>query len=188
MSGPFTLADWEAVAGLVLDSWASGVDRDWSVPAGTLEWSCLSTAEHTVDCVFSYALFLASRKQDGYPNFGELKANPGATPHDMIDGLRAVNTMLTAVIAAAPPGTAATISSRPVPVLGDRDDFAARGAHELILHGYDVCTGLDLPFDPPRDVCGRLLDHTARWPRLPSVERTDDPWADLLERSGRPRP
>jgi hypothetical protein len=41
---------------------------------GTLEWSCFKTADHTVDCVFSYAFFLASRRTDRYPPFGELHA------------------------------------------------------------------------------------------------------------------
>jgi hypothetical protein len=184
----FTVADFEVVGALVLEAWASAVDLDWSVPAGSLEWSCLQTADHTIDCVFSYALFFASRKQDAYPNFGELHALPGATPSDMIDGLRAVDTMLAAVIATAPPDATAVIFGTADAGLGGPDDFAARGAHELILHGHDVCTGLGLRLDPPRDVCRRLLDHTSRWPRVPPVERTDDPWSDLLERSGRPGP
>ena len=78
-----------------MEAWESGLDRDWSVPAGTLEWSCFTTADHTVDCVFSYALFLASRRQDTYPNFTELHALPGASPADLLYGLRAVCTMLT---------------------------------------------------------------------------------------------
>lgn len=185
--GPFTADDFATVGALVLDAWASGVELDWSVPAGSLEWSCLYTADHTVDCVFSYALFLGSRKQDGYPNFGELHALSDATPADMIDGLRAVNTMLSAVIVTAPPDATANIFGG-LPTVGGPADFAARGAHELILHGHDVCTGLGLPLDPPADVCRRLLDHTSTWPRMPTVDRTDDPWADLLQRSGRPRP
>jgi hypothetical protein len=149
------------------------------VPAGTLEWSCFKTADHTVDCVFSYAFFLASRKQDWYPNWGELHANDGATPADILDGLRAATELLRATILAAPPDTQAIIKLSPQPTTGDPQDFAARGGHELILHAHDVCTGLDVPFDPPQDLCARLLEHTGG-------EASSDAWRALLERSGRP--
>lgn len=179
----FTADDFTDLSGLVLATWGSGLDRDWSVPAGTLEWSCLYTAEHTVDCVFSYALFLASRKQDRYPRFGELHALPGARAADMLDGLRAVTNLLAATIAATPPDVRAVIwrdTNR------GPEDFPARGGLELILHAHDVSSGLGIPFDPPRDLCRRLFDHTRDWPgHAGVVEPTDDPWSDLLRRSGR---
>src|SRR5689334_15007209 len=128
--GPFTVDDFDVVARLALDTWGSALDRDWSVAAGTLEWSCWTTPDHTIDCVFSYAFFLASRKQDGYPPFGELHALEGATPADLLDGMRAAAEMLSAVIRSAPAGTRAIIRYRPEPTTGTPPDFAARGAHE----------------------------------------------------------
>jgi hypothetical protein len=184
----FTSEDFKRLSGLVLDSWHDGLERDWSVPAGTLEWSCLATADHTIDCLFSYALFLASRKQDAYPNFGELHALPGASAADMIEGLRAVSTMLWAVIVTADPNERAIIRLGPQPETGSPQDFAARGALEMTLHAHDVCTGLNVPFDPPPDVCNRLLTHTADWPGQEPVHRIGDSWVDLVARSGRPRP
>jgi hypothetical protein len=187
MAGPFTVDDFDAVSALALESWWWGVELDWSVPAGTLEWSCFTTADHTVDCVFSYALFLASRRQDRYPNFTELHALDDATPTDLMYGLQAVCTMLSSVIRSAPSDARAIIRYRPQPETGTPDDFAARGAHELILHAHDVCAGLGIPFTPPRALCQRLWDHTHDWPYGREVEATDDPWSDLLARSGRPR-
>ena len=58
----FAPEDFADLSALVLDAWRSAITRDWSAPAGTLEWSCWTTADHTVDCVFSYASFLASRR------------------------------------------------------------------------------------------------------------------------------
>jgi hypothetical protein len=80
--GPFTPDDFAELSALVIAAWTSGLDRDWSAPAGTLEWSCFTTADHTIDCVFSYALFLASRRDDVYPPFTELHALDGATPSE----------------------------------------------------------------------------------------------------------
>ena len=183
----FTVDDFERLSGLVLDAWGSAVDRDWSVPAGTLEWSCFFTADHTVDCVFSYAFFLASRRLGTIPPFGELHALAGAAPLDLIDGLRASCTMLSGVIKAAEPGTRAVLWGLPHLEPGSPDDFAARGGHELILHAHDVCTGLGVPFDPPRDLCEGLRAATRAWPVGPEIEPTGDAWSDLLERSGRRR-
>ena len=185
---PFTVDDFDRLADLVIDAWTVGVDQDWSAPAGTLEWTCLATADHTVDCVFSYALFLASRRQDDYPNWGELHALPDATAGDMVEGLRAVATMLSAVIRTAPTDTRAILFLRPQSTTGTPQDFAARGGHELILHAHDVCSGLGVAFDPPADLCARLLLHTAAWMREEPADPTGNPWHDLLTRSGRPRP
>lgn len=185
---PFTGEDFGLLSGFVVDAWQAGVDRDWTVPAGTLEWSCLETADHTIDCVFSYALFLASRRQDAYPSVGELHALPGSGPRDMVDGIRAVTTILWAVITTADPAERAILLRWPQPETGVPNDFAARGGHELVLHGHDVCSGLGVPFAPPLDLCRRLFAHTLGWPGQAAVAPGDDSWADLLERSGRPRP
>lgn len=77
--GPFTVADFAEVAALSIGVWSAVPDDDWASPAATLEWSRFETADHTIDCVFSYAFFLASRSQDAYPPFGEVHALDGAT-------------------------------------------------------------------------------------------------------------
>jgi hypothetical protein len=186
VDGAFMAEDFAELSAFVLNAWRSGVDRDWSVPAETLEWSCWTTADHTVDCVFSYAFFLASRRLDSYPPFGELHALPEATPADLVDGLRAATTMLSAVIAAADPNTRAVIGLWPHTMTGTPSDFAARGALEMILHAHDVCSGLGISFDPPRELCLRLRETVRDWPGQRSLPATDNPWTDLLERSGRP--
>ncbi len=184
--GPFTAADFAVVATLSINAWNAVTDDDWASPAATLDWSRFETADHTIDCVFSYAFFLASRAQAAYPQFSEVHALDGATPRDLIDGLRAMTNLLIGVIAVATPDTRAIIWRRPEPTLGSPNDFAARGAHELILHTHDICAGTDVAFDPTRAVCQRLVDHTAAWP-YGDLAPTDNPWSDLLARSGRSR-
>ncbi len=185
---PFNDDDLQAISIRAIDAWQAGADGDWSVPAGTLEWTCLATAAHTVDCVWSYALFLASRKTDAYPHgFDELRALPDATPLDMVEHLRAVTNILHAVIFTASPKTRAVIWRRPEIATGGPNDFAARGAYELALHTHDIAQGLGVAFDPPEHLCRRLRDHTANWPGRTPVEPTGDPWSDILEGSGRAR-
>jgi len=187
MTTSFTADDYALLSEMVMSSWVSARDADWSRPAGTLEWSCWTTAEHLVDCEFSYALFLASRCQDAYPKFAELDALPDASPADLLDGLRAVTTMLHAVIVTTEPTARSIIRMRP-PTTGTPLEFAARGALEMILHAHDIATGLGVAFDPPTDLCHRLWTSTRDWFPDDVVVATDDPWSDLLARSGRARP
>jgi hypothetical protein len=187
VSDAFTRDDFVALSAVVLDAWESAVNRDWSAPAGTLEWSCWTTADHTIDCVFSYAFFLASRRLDSYPPFGELHALADAAPGDLVEGLRAATNMLSAVITDAEPDTQAVIGLWPYALNGKPTDFAARGALEMVLHAHDVCAGLGVAFDPPRELCLRLRDTAQHWPGQAKLPSTADPWSDLLERSGRSR-
>ena len=65
-------------------------------------------------------------------------------------------------------------------------DFASAGAHEMVLHTHDICAGLDVGFDPPVELIGSCAI-TRDWPPLAPTPITEDPWSDLLERSGRAR-
>ena len=152
---PFTADDLDRLAEVAVAAWREGLDRDWSAPAGTLEWSCRRTADHAVDAVLAVALFLASRKDDGYPEWGwgELTMGPAARPTDLVEGLATVARVLSAVVRAAPPDARAVIWRRPRLEVRGPVDFAPRGGLELVLHAHDVATGLGVPFGPPADAC-----------------------------------
>ncbi len=185
--GPFTIADLEVLTDLAVAAWRTGVDADWTVPAGSLDWSCFATADHTIDCVFSYAQFLASRVTGGYPPFTEVHALAGATPRDLVNGLVAMTNLLHAIVIDTPADVRAIILQSPSIMVGPPADFPARGAHEFMLHTHDICAGLGVAFVPPEAECARLRDHSDRWPFGPILEPTADAWSDLLERSGRAR-
>ena len=119
---------------------------------------------------------------------------------DLIDGLRAVTTMLWAVVVTADPETRAIIRRFPQVELAAPAAFAPRGALELILHTYDIAKGLDVPFEPPRDVCARLFAATDAWPargdrsdrrqlvRPPRQPRSAPPGALISRSSGESGP
>jgi hypothetical protein len=188
----FTIDDLYELSDLVATTWTEGAERDWSVRAGTLDWSCLHTADHAVDCVYAPAFFLASRKLDGYPEAGaNLELGEAATPHGLVESLMIATRILAAVVNDARPDARAAIFRRPEIQIGRPPDFAPRAATELILHAHDVCSGLGLPFEPPDGLCFRLREHTRPWPMWTTawegLGATDDPWADLLAGSGRTR-
>ena len=177
---------------VVSEAWASAADRDWSVPAGSLDWSCLATADHAVDCVYAPAFFLASRRTDAYPEAGgDLTLGPRATPARLVESLAIATRILGAVVRSSDGHERAVIFRRPEVVVAGPDDFVPRGALELVLHAHDVCAGLGVPFEPPADLCLRLREHTRPWPVWTSawqgLRQTDDPWGDLLASSGRCR-
>jgi hypothetical protein len=189
----FTTEDLCALSELVAAAWTAGADRDWSATAGTMEWSCLRTADHAVDCVYAPAFFLASRKKDGYPEAGAgLELGPDAAPVRLVESLRIATRLLAAVVNDAGSDESAAIFRFPELLIGAAVDFAPRGAMELILHAHDVCVGLQVPFEPPADLCLRLREHTRPWPMWTGewhgLRHTDDPWDDLLVSSGRVRP
>lgn len=186
----FTVADLHALTDLVASTWLAAAHRDWSVPAGIVEWSCLATADHAVDCVYAPAFFLASRGLDRYPAAGSdptLGAN--ATPELLVDSLWLASRMLAAVVNDAEPGVRGIIFQRPDVLTGAPPDFVPRAALELILHAHDVAVGLGIAFDPSAGLCHRLREHTRHWPVWKTawndLGRTDDPWNDLLRASAR---
>ncbi|HEX8803929.1 MAG TPA: VOC family protein [Acidimicrobiales bacterium] len=186
----FTADDLLELTALAARSWLAGSGRDWSAPAGTLDWSCTDTAVHTVDTVVAPAFFLASRKRDGYPGFGVSAPGPDTRPEALVEALETAARLLWAVVAAAGPDARAVIWRRPRVEVRGPEDFPARAALELALHTHDICAGLALPFRPPDDLCDRLRRQTRDWPHWSSpgwsaLRMEGDPWADLLRASGR---
>jgi hypothetical protein len=188
----FTVDDMYALSELVGRTWTSVADRDWSGNAGTLEWSCLATADHAVDCVYAPVFFLASRKTDGYPTAGlDLRLGDQATPQLLVQSLHIATRLLAAIAHETDPDVRSVIFLRPRVLLGAPVDFVPRAAMELIVHAHDVCAGLGVGFEPPADLCRRLREHTRPWPiwngEWNGLGASDDPWADLLSGSGRSR-
>lgn len=185
----FTAEDLLTLTDYVADAWTRGAERDWSAPAGTLEWSCNKTADHAYDATLAIGMFLASRRTDRYPDLAEFSVGPDPQPDQFVDAIRVAGRLVAGVVAITPDGVEAIIHRNPVKT-ATREDFAPRAALELVLHGHDVAAGLAVTFEPPADVCARLRDHTVDWRHWnggvwPALQITDDPWGDLVTASGR---
>lgn len=188
----FTATDLCDLAAYVAATWSAAADLDWSAQAGTLEWTCLRTADHAVDCVWAPVFFLASRRQDRYPDIGaDMAIGEGANPARLVESLDMASRVLCAVIRDTPPGVRSVIFRRPEVLVGAPPDYAPRAAMELILHAHDVGLGLGVEFEPDAELCSHLREHTRPWPMWTvawhGLAQTDDPWQDLLIGSGRQR-
>lgn len=186
----FTTDDLDRVTACVVAAWRSGLDRDWSARAGSVDWTCLHTADHAQDAVLAVALFLASGRRDDYPDWGFGEMGDAATPAKVVEAMATAGRIVSAVVATAKPGDEAIIWLRPTPTVRPAGDFAPRAGIEMLLHAHDVCTGLGVTLAPPGDACARLREHTRGWPHWSGPgwsdpASTDDPWRDLLVASGR---
>ncbi|SRR6266511_811425 len=147
---------------------------DWSVTAPDLEWSCRDTLEHTIDGILWYAgnlAMLATRRpevvRDGDPN---------APTERLLKALVSSDHILARVAEATPPG------GRGYHRMGmpDATGFLAMGCDETLVHTGDICAGLGVRFDPPGDICARVVARLFPW-----APEHDDPWERLLWCNGR---
>jgi hypothetical protein len=75
---------------------------DWRCRAGTLEWSCWTTAAHVAHDLLAYAGQLAARPDDAYLPF-DLKVRDDASPRDLLRIVTGSGRLLSSALAASDP-------------------------------------------------------------------------------------
>ncbi|MEJ3651970.1 hypothetical protein WEH80_03025 [Actinomycetes bacterium KLBMP 9759] len=185
--GPVTADDVTAVVTAAVAALTPAAGSDWTVPAGDLTWDCWETVEHVADDLFCYAAQLGV---DGLPDYLPMRAEANreggvpntirADPASGLDGLLAVLTAMGALLAAMVRTTPPKVRAHHIFGPADPEASAAMGVLETLVHTYDVARALGMAWDPDRGVCARVLARL-----MPTVERTDDAWADLLWATGR---
>ena len=153
-------------------------DRDWSVPAGTLEWDCWHTAEHIGDCLLSYAWQLAVQPTARYVR-AIATAEKDSSPAEVLEFAVTGGRVLASMVRTSP----AHVRAYHPAGMSDPEGFAGLGCYEALLHGNDVAQGFGLSLDPPRDVCRRVLARI--FPHAPADLAAQDPWTVLLWAGGR---
>ncbi len=149
--------------------------RDWSVRAGPLDWDVERTITHMIGAPAKYTLYLASRCR----HFIGLAVTrwPDATNEEIIGSIVPVAAGLAAVAAVTPPGVRAYHVTGP----SSAADYVGRACVELLVHTDDALSGLGVAFEPPADLCARVL---AR--QFPEAARPGGAWHGLLAATGRP--
>ena len=157
---------------VVVDLLRPAVDRDWTVPAGRLEWTCRQTAAHVAHDLAKYAAQLAGRAENSYLRF-RLVVPEDAPQAELLRVLHACGRLLSEVVSAAPPSARAWHYGP-----ADAAGFAAMGVGELLVHAYDIAQGLGIDWRPPADLCELVVE------RL--LDPSDlDPTSHLLWATGR---
>src|ERR1700683_2490407 len=147
-----TADDLDSVISCVMSGLLPLTDRDWSVPAGTLEWDCWHTAEHIGDCLLSYAWQLAVQPTARYVR-AIATAEKDASPAEVLEFAVTGGRVLASMVRTSP----AHVRAFHPAGIADPEGFAALGCNEALLHGNDIAQGFGLSLDPSRDVCRRVL-------------------------------
>jgi hypothetical protein len=146
---------------------------DWHVRAGTLDWSCWTTAAHVAHDLLAYAGQLAAQPNDAYLPF-DLTVRDDATPRDLLRIVTAAGRLLSTMVAGSEPGARAWHWGP-----ADPSGFAALGVSEILVHTFDITTGLGIAWHPPESLCQAVLSRL--FPGAP----TGDPVRVLLWSTGR---
>jgi hypothetical protein len=167
--------DVRAAATLCRNTLAPLAGDDWTVPAGDLQWSARQTLEHLAHALNHYAVQLATRAPHRI-RISTHQADPGHSIAEMLAIMEARAAVLAEIIAAAPAAT------RAYHLLGmaDPSGFAAMGCDEILIHTEDIAHGFGRSFEPPADLCRRVLARLFPW-----APATGDAWQALRWANGR---
>ncbi|MEY9964616.1 hypothetical protein ABIA33_002658 [Streptacidiphilus sp. MAP12-16] len=188
-TGRVTADDVQLSVRLAVAALRQGAGADWTARAGSLEWDCWETVEHLSDDLFAYAAQLGPQvpPQDAEVPFRWARQRPGGPANvvyadraggtaGLLQVLDACGALLAAMVRTTPPEQ----RSYHVFGLADPEGFAAMGVVETLVHAYDVTQGLGLRWDPPADLCDRVLVRL-----FPDAPPDGDRWRTLLWATGR---
>ncbi|MBA3520317.1 MAG: hypothetical protein H0T75_22365 [Rhizobiales bacterium] len=171
---PVTADDLLLAAQICHDALMPAIDRDWSVPAGDLAWSCQTTLDHLPNALLSYANHLATRATER--RVPVRNGDPDRSPAELLSVTAATAAILAAVTHAAPAGTRAFHPAG----MADPEGFLAMGCEEIMIHTDDIARGMGLAFRPPEALARRVLRRLFPW-----APTDADPWAAVRWASGR---
>lgn len=167
----------EAAAAAVVAALQPGVDADWSVRAGDLEWSVDRTIAHMTGAPAKYAFYLSSRST----RYIAVSVLPSvdATRQERLEAIEGCAAALAGVAATAPQDAFGFHVSG----MRTAAQFLAMACEELLVHTYDIACGLGLPYEPP-DELSRLVIEDSH----PGQDEQRPVWPLLLWLNGRRHP
>lgn len=190
---PVTADDVTTAVRLAVGALRDAPSDRWPSPAGTLEWTCWETAEHLSDDLFAYAAQLGPERppldnevpyrwapvREGGPA-NAISADPAAGPAGLLQTLEASGALLAAMVRTSSPDLRAHHSYG----VSDPEGFAAMGIVETLVHVHDLAAGLGVDWEPPADLCDRVLARL--FPDAPKdVAGGAGRWTVLLWSTGR---
>ncbi|GAA2486740.1 hypothetical protein [Terrabacter carboxydivorans] len=149
-------------------------DLGWEVRAGDLDWTCLATAAHLADDLFSYASQVIAQPEVGYLPI-EAVIEPSAGNAEILRAVQMCGRLLALAVDSMP---AEARAWHPYGT-SDPEGFAAMGVVEVLVHCYDTTRGLGLDWAPPAECCSPVLERL--FPDAPQ----GDPSEVLLHVTGR---
>ena len=188
-ASPVTADDVALAVQLAVHVLREAPSTGWDGKAGSLEWDCWETVEHLSDDLFAYAVQLGpktppldgnvpfvweSRRSGGPAN--AVHADRAAGSPGLLYVLEASGALLVAMVRTTPPH----VRAHHVFGVSDAEGFAAMGVVETLVHTHDLAQGFGLVWNPPAELCSRVLDRL-----FPNAPRSAESWPTLLWATGR---
>ena len=136
------------------------VGADWTIGARDLDWTCRRTLNHSIDAVLWYATNLATTSTENSGDVRDGKKDETPVP-ELLRALELSGYLLARVVEASPPGARGWHDAG----MADATGFLAMGCDETLVHTFDVCAALGVPFAPPADICDRTVRRLFPWAR-----------------------
>lgn len=181
--------DVDAAVRLAVATVRAAADADWNAQAGPTDWTAWEVVDHVADNLFFFAAQLSPRTptterqipfawshlRAGDPGL-VIHADRRAGPAGLAQVVDACGGLLVAVLRTAPPG----VLARNEDAVLDADGFAAVAIGEVLVHMSDAAAGLGVPWEPPPELCDRVLARL-----FPDAPADTDRWPTLLWATGR---
>src|SRR5579862_703639 len=148
--------------------------NDWTANAGELEWDCRRVLDHMVSAPLVYSTHLATQATERLRPVRP--ADPTASAGELLDALEASAAILAAVVRGAPPDARGFHGAG----MADPEGFVAMACDEMLIHGHDISQTMGVAYEPPNELCERVLRRLFPW-----APKDVDPWPGLLWANGR---
>jgi hypothetical protein len=165
--------DVDQAVGEVVRVLTPHASEDWRCRAGTLDWSCWTTAAHVAHDLLAYAGQVAGQPDSAYLPF-DLVIREDASPSDLLRIIETSGRLLSDALSGAE-STVRAWHWGPT----DPSGFAALGVNEILVHTFDITRGLGVDWCPPEPLCAAVLA------RLFPDSPAGDPVQVLLWSTGR---
>jgi uncharacterized protein (TIGR03083 family) len=166
--------DVKLAARQFVDTLSPVAERDWSILAAELEWSCRETLDHTINALASYATHLATRAPERRPRFRDF--NYEQSIPELLAGIESGAAVLAEVCRAAPDDARGFHPSG----MADWSGFIGMGCTEVLIHADDITRSFDVDFEADPDLARRVLDRIFPW-----APKEGDDWQILRWAAGR---
>jgi uncharacterized protein (TIGR03083 family) len=157
-----------------------GLDETtWELTISPVGWDWRFTIEHIGGDLLHYAGQVAQQPTDHYVAFS-FDQSRAKTHAGLVETVEMAGRLLAAAVSAAPDESTAWHPQGMFTPAG----FAAMGACEALVHGYDIAVSLGLDWTPDDDLSRLVTDFF--FPAIPSAVRTaNSPTAVLAWATGR---
>ena len=157
MNEPVGPEDVRAAEAACREALSRVVDREWSILADGLEWSCRQTLEHIPSAQLFYASQLALQAKERLPRASG--AADQLTVSEVLLSVEVNAAILEHVLRAAPPSARAYHPAG----MADPSGFAGMSCDEILIHTADIAGGFGIDFQAPEEICAKVLARLFPW-------------------------